>query len=136
MEVSGHEDSPRISPMPTFPQRIVFLVDMNFRMELVQKTWSLPAKQWTGKRRTRLNIYDAGSLLVVDCAPAAIFLKRSPIPSEYVLQEVLFGSRIGAGEVVEYYYRSPMYSGLVQQKHLKIGYGEQVIAETVRQCSK
>lgn len=83
-----------------------------------------------------MNIYDVRSLLAFDCEAAGNFLKKLSIPHKHAGQKVFVGPLIGAGEVVGYYYWSPVYYDLDGQKQMKRKYGEAVIAVIVEEVPK
>lgn len=72
--------SRRLIPRQTFLPHNQYDLCIYFGAEeLFKKAKNLPASQWSGKWRARLNKYDAGSVLVDDCRAAGIFLKKSVI---------------------------------------------------------
>lgn len=60
--------------MQTLQSHILFHQSSYFgEEELFKKAENIPEKQWRGKRRARLNMYEVESLLSIDCGAAVMF---------------------------------------------------------------
>lgn len=81
-------------------------------------------------------MYEVGSLLDVDYEAAGVLVGKSAMTHKHAEQGVFAGLPIGAGEVVGYFYRRLVYSGLSRQKKLTRMDGEGMVAVTVEQVSK
>lgn len=64
------------------------------------KARNIPANQWSVDWRVRLNMYDVGSLIAVDCGATGGLLKKLSIPHKDAGQKVCSGRPMGAEDVV------------------------------------
>lgn len=75
--------------------------------------------------------YGARSLSAIDCSAARIFLKTSVIQNKIAWKNVSVVIHLIFGNVVQYYYKFLVYTGLCGYKQIKKTYREGVMVVTV-----
>lgn len=92
---------------------------------------SIRTIQWSGKWPARLNLYNLGSMLAVNCGSAGFSLERSVVPHKHAGEQILLGCPIGTGEWIGYYYRLLVHCNPGGQEQMKQRYSEGVMVVTV-----
>lgn len=124
-------------PMQMFLPIILYHLSTYFHeKELFETARNVPANQWSGKWRMRLNIYNVSSLLAIDFGTAGIFLKNPAINQKEDVKVVFAGCLMETREMIECYYRLLISSDLCGQKKLKKTYRRVVMTLAVEQLSK
>lgn len=93
-----------------FPHLQSFLLNILYHQstyfgekKMFRKAIIIVGYQSSVKRRVRLNLYDDGSVLTVDCGAARLFLKKSAIPHKHAGQGSFPSCPIGSGGVLGYH---------------------------------